>query len=76
MIDDIERDGYFIPRFTSNEQTNYGLRSFLAVPLSINNEAVGVISIEHKSVRAFSKTHKKLLQSHTEYFVKALSRFL
>jgi transcriptional regulator with GAF, ATPase, and Fis domain len=75
MIDDIEKDGYFIPRFTANEQTNYGLRSFLAVPLSINNEAIGMISLEHKSAKAYTKAHKKLLQSYTEYFVKALARF-
>ncbi len=76
LLDDIEKDGYFIPRFSKNEKTNYGLRSFLAMPLKVNaTSPVGMISLEHKNSNAFTASHKKRLQMYTTYFESAISRF-
>ncbi|MEJ2054042.1 MAG: hypothetical protein P8X42_08995, partial [Calditrichaceae bacterium] len=33
LIDDIEKGEYFVPRFSKKEKTNYGIRSFLSVPI-------------------------------------------
>jgi len=75
LIDDIEKDGYFIPRFSKNEKTNFGLRSFLGIPLTIENEAVGVISMEHKMPNTYTKHHKDLLKNYTIHFEAAMQRF-
>lgn len=76
LLDDIEKDGYFIPRFSKNEKTNYGLRSFLAMPIKANSTSpIGMISLEHKNTHAFKTHHKAELKMYTEYFEKALIRF-
>ena len=75
LIDDIEKDGYFIPRFSKNEKTNFGLRSFLGIPLLVENDVVGMISMEHKIPNTYSKSHKDLLKNYTVYFEAALRRF-
>jgi len=76
LIDDIEKDGYFIPRFSKNEKTNYGLRSFLAVPLFNNSETVGLIILEHKEPGMFSNEQKLELKEYSGYYSDALSRFI
>lgn len=77
LLEDIEKDGYFIPRFSKNEKTNYGLRSFLAMPIKLDpaGEAIGMVSLEHKNIAAFNVQHKNILKKYTSYFEKALSRF-
>ncbi len=76
LLEDIEKDGYFIPRFSKNEKTNYGLRSFLAMPLKLNSTSpIGMISLEHKNTNAFTSHHKAQLKLYTEDFEKALARF-
>lgn len=75
LIDDIEKDGYFIPRFSKNEKTNFGLRSFLGIPLLIDGDPAGMISLEHNTPNAFHKQHKELLKNYTQYFEAALTRF-
>lgn len=76
LLDNIEKDGYFIPRFSKNEKTNYGLRSFLAIPLKANaTSPIGMISLEHKNANAFTSQHKFKLKMYTEYFESALARF-
>ena len=76
LIDDIEKDGYFIPRFSKNEKTNFGLRSFLGIPLLIDGDPAGMISIEHNIPNAFNKQHKEILKNYTQYFEAALTRFV
>ena len=75
MIEDIEKDGYFIPRFSKNEKTNFGLRSFLGIPLNIDSETVGMISIEHKIPNTYIKHHRDLLKNYNKHFEAALRRF-
>lgn len=76
LIDDIEKDGYFIPRFSKTEKTNYGLRSFLAVPIKLDNQGIGMISIEHKMPNAYSENNKKYLKEYTSVLSSTLPRFL
>jgi transcriptional regulator with GAF, ATPase, and Fis domain len=75
LIDDIEKDGYFIPRFSKNEKTNFGLRSFLGIPLNIVSETVGMISMEHKIPNTYTKNHRDLLKNYNVHFEAALRRF-
>jgi GAF domain len=74
LIDDIEKDGYFIPRFSKNEKTNFGLRSFLGIPLLVMGDTVGMISMEHKIPNTYTKHHKDLLKNYNAYFEAALQR--
>lgn len=75
LIEDIEKDGYFIPRFSKNEKTNYGLRSFLAIPLFNNSEIIGLVIMEHKSPGMYTTEHKLKLKEYSGYYSAALSRF-
>lgn len=76
LLEDIEKDGYFIPRFSNSEKSNFGLRAFLAVPINSNGETIGMLSLEHKSPGAFLKAHKLLLQEYIQFYNLALSRFV
>ncbi len=76
LIDDIEKDGYFIPRFSKNEKTNYGLHSFLAIPLFNNSETIGLIILEHKNPGMYTNEHKFELKEYSELYSSALSRFI
>jgi hypothetical protein len=76
LLDDIEKDGYFIPRFSKSEKTNYGLRSFLGIPLTANTkDVIGMICLEHKDTGVFTAYHKKVLKKYTVYFENSLKRF-
>lgn len=75
LLDDIEKDGYFIPRFSNSEKSNFGLRAFLAVPIVVNNDTIGMLSLENKSPGAFTKEHKTLLQDYIVFYNSAISRF-
>lgn len=75
LLDDIERDGYFIPRFSQQEKSNFNIRSYLAVPLKLEAEAVGVIVLENTEVAAFTKKEKILLEELSKLFSFVLQRF-
>ena len=75
LLEDIEKDGYFIPRFSNSEKSNFGLRSFLAVPISIDKETVGMLSLEHKTPGAYGNDHKKLLLHYITFYNSAISRY-
>ena len=38
IIDDLEKGEYFIPRYTKKEKNNFGLRSFLGIPIEVDGE--------------------------------------
>jgi len=76
LIDNIDKGDYFIPRFTRTEKTNYGLRAFLAVPLHVNKEAVGLITLEDKRENNFTKDDKERLKQYAEIFSLSLKRFM
>ncbi|KAA3609796.1 MAG: GAF domain-containing protein [Calditrichaeota bacterium] len=76
LLDDIEKDGYFIPRFSKNEKTNYGLHSFLAIPFINQSEAIGLLILEHKTPGFYQDNHKIELNEYCEYYSVAISRFV
>ncbi len=76
LLDDIEKDDYFIPRFSKNEKTNYGLHSFLALPLLKNSQPIGLIVLEYKSPGFYTIGDKEKLREYCTYLSEALSRFI
>ncbi len=47
VIEDLEKGEYFIPRYSKKEKTNYGFRSFLGVPLALEDRVYGALTLEH-----------------------------
>ncbi len=63
MVPEIEEDGYFKPRFVSDEKTNREYHSYLGAPISIGEEAIGVIGMDSKTPAKFSETDKAIITS-------------
>ncbi|MBN2423802.1 MAG: GAF domain-containing protein [Calditrichaceae bacterium] len=76
LIENIDKGDYFIPRFTRDEKTNYGLRCFLSVPIIGKDEAVGMITLEHKEINKYSVSDKEKLTKYTEIFSNAIHKYL
>lgn len=47
VIEDLEKGEYFIPRYSKNEKTNFGFRSFLGIPIAIQDKVYGALTLEH-----------------------------
>lgn len=75
LIDDIEKGEYFVPRFSKEEKTNYGLRSYLSVPIDIESNAIGMVTLEHKLENKYEVSDKKNLINFTKILANALYRF-
>lgn len=75
LIEDIEKGEYFVPRFSKEEKTNYGLRSFLSVPIEIKSNAIGMITLEHKLEHKYTLDNKKNLLNYSAILASALYRF-
>ncbi len=76
LLENIDKGEYFIPRFTKEEKTNYGIKSFLSVPVRMDDEAVGLITLEDTTINKYSEEDKKRLQNLSRIFAYALKRFL
>lgn len=76
LIDNIDKGEYFIPRFTKEEKTNYDIKSFLSVPIQLNGNAVGLITLEDITVNKYSEADKNQLQDFSRIFSYAVKRFL
>lgn len=55
LIDDMEKGEYFIPRYTKDEKTNFGLRSFLGVPIQAGEKVFGGLTLEHALPGKYTK---------------------
>lgn len=75
LIEDIEKGEYFVPRFSKEEKTNYGLRSYLSVPINIESNAIGMVTLEHKLENKYDVSDKKNLINFTKILANALYRF-
>lgn len=75
VLDDIERGEYFVPRFSKNEKSNFGLRSFLSVPVQIELQALGMITLEDKEPNKYSDDDKKKLTEYSNMLAFAMQRF-
>lgn len=76
LLDDIDKGEYFIPRFNRSEKSNYGLRSFLSVPIHFEDQAVGMITLEDKEANKFSLEDKTKLINYAGIFSGALNRLI
>jgi Ca2+/Na+ antiporter len=66
LIDDLEKGEYFIPRYNKDEKSNFGLRSFLGIPIDIENEVIGAVTLEHRIANKYNENDKKRLLQFVE----------
>ncbi len=48
LLEDLEKGDLFRPRYSKDDKSNYGLRSFLGVPIMFQNRVFGAISLESR----------------------------
>jgi len=75
LIDDMVKGEYFIPRFSKNETSNFGFRSFLGLPVCNHEKVIGAITIENKEPSKYSEEDKNLIKKYTSVFNTTLNRF-
>lgn len=75
LIEDMEQGEYFIPRFSKSEKTNYGLRSFLSVPVGDKERAMGMVSLEHKKPSIYKMAEKNKLHMYINLLSSVIKRF-
>jgi len=68
IIEDLEKGEYFIPRYTKEEKSNYGLRSFIGIPFNLNDNVYGAITLEAQQSNKYSNFEKKLLEEIANIF--------
>lgn len=75
LIEDIEKGEYFVPRYSKEEKTNYGLRSYLSVPIEIKSKAIGMVTLEDRLENKYSISDKNNLIKYSAILANALYRF-
>jgi putative methionine-R-sulfoxide reductase with GAF domain len=68
LIDDLEKGEYFIPRYAKTEKTNFGLRSFIGIPIENEGNVFGALTLEHRMTNKYGEKDKEKLQSYIEIF--------
>jgi putative methionine-R-sulfoxide reductase with GAF domain len=76
LIGDMEKGEYFIPRYNKSEKSNYGLRSFLGIPLTAADRTIGAITLEHRAPSQYHETEKTKLNQYASLFSSTFSRTL
>jgi len=66
LVDDLEKGDYFIPRYSKDEKTNFGLRSFLGVPIMADDQIFGAVTLEHRLANKFLESDKGKLQDFVD----------
>jgi len=61
LLSDLEDGDLFHPRFSRKERTNYGLHSFLGVPIQFADRVFGAISIESRRPDFYSLWDQRIL---------------
>ena len=74
LIPESEEDGYFKPRFRSDEEISGEYHSYLGVPISIGDEIYGVIGLDSVSPAKYSDRDKAILTSIGAMTGQAISR--
>ena len=74
LIDDIEKGEYFIPRYTKSEKSNYGIHSFLGIPLASGDQVFGAVILEHVIPGKFTESDKQNIQHFAELFSTIFNR--
>ncbi|MCP4725628.1 MAG: diguanylate cyclase, partial [bacterium] len=73
-LKDMEEGEFFRPRYSKEEKTNFGLRSFLGVPLTFNEISYGMVSLESKIPDMYTERHELILQMLTGNFTAVIDR--
>jgi len=68
IIEDLEKGEYFIPRYTKEEKSNYGLRSFIGIPFNLNDNVYGAITLEAQQSNRYSNIEKQFLDEIANIF--------
>jgi transcriptional regulator with GAF, ATPase, and Fis domain len=68
LIDDLEKGDYFIPRYSKDEKTNFGFRSFLGVPILAEDQIYGAVTLEHRLPNKFLDNDKQKIQDFVDIF--------
>jgi GAF domain-containing protein len=68
LIDDLEKGDYFIPRYSKNEKTNFGFRSFLGVPIIADGRIFGAVTLEHRLPNKYADSDKQNIQDYADIF--------
>jgi len=68
LIDDLEKGDYFIPRYSKDEKTNFGFRSFLGVPIIADDQIFGAVTLEHRLANKFLESDKGKIQDYVDIF--------
>jgi GAF domain-containing protein len=68
LIDDLEKGDYFIPRYSKDEKTNFGFRSFLGVPIIYDEQIFGAATLEHRLANKYSEEDKQKIQDYADIF--------
>jgi len=66
LIDDLEKGDYFIPRYSKDEKTNFGFRSFLGIPIMADDQIFGAVTLEHRLANKFLEGDKGKLQDFVD----------
>lgn len=74
LIEDLEKGEYFIPRYTKDEKSNFGLRSYLGIPLYANEKVFGALTLEHIITNKYSEADKKRITEIAEIFSTTFQR--
>lgn len=61
ILGDLEKGDLFRPRYAASDKSNFGLRSFLGVPIGFRNQVFGMISLESKQPDFYSDWDQKVL---------------
>lgn len=75
LIEDMVKGDYFIPRYSKNEKTNFGFRSFLGLPLGSNNQIVGAVTLESTEKNKFTADDKQLALEYIKVFNAVYKRY-
>jgi GAF domain-containing protein len=74
LIDDLEKGEYFIPRYSKDEKSNFGLRAFLGIPIMSGDQVYGALTLEHTSPNKYDQNHKARLQTYIDLFSSTFQR--
>ncbi len=74
LIDNIEKGEYFIPRFTKDEKSNFGLHSYMAAPIRYKSGAIGLVALEHIEANKYNNEDKEKLIAYCNILAEAIEK--
>lgn len=61
LLGDLEKGDLFRPRYSKDDKSNFGLRSFVGVPITIDNRVLGSITMEHRQPDYYTEWDQSIL---------------